>query len=886
MKKLITMIGAAAAAFGLYADGFTYTGSNFEQAGWSAGDSVIGVADDGTEGASFWEQTQGDTESTAKIAAEGTGKGDLIGEWKDGGSTKVVDIKTKLDKPVFRNVLTTGAGVAMSDCVFFDSLVKFTACDEPVDVSSFAGAKLAVWIHEDEENQKTNLFVTAGYFTDAGNTTVVTNYDCGAIKSKGIVPGEWCRLTIKTIADITNGDGAPGFAIFVNGDDANGLVNPVGCSASKGVAGSAITKLNNACAARGVEFIFPSIDQESGDKAKVAGVGFAGQGSVDEVTFAKAGEGEGESREFAKDPEIQMFTINWTEGEITALAINGEPVSISGDSYSYPLIGVIELTVTPTFATGKKMVYDWDNATACKASYANGTITVTDFEAEGQPAIEIETMSSANGATVDGRTYPTIAEAVEYLNGLSGEQTLVIGDAVSATASTDNNITIESETLGSVTIDLHGETIYGADDGEYHYGVIEIDSATDVLITDSLGGGKVVAEAETEQPAVYNYAGTLNVNDGIFDGAVVIYADNQADGSLIGGKYLASKNGEAAATFTLADYVGKGQEKTYEATDGEGDDFGYIVVAEKVIVTFTVTVPELTEGLTIESITTNNVPVDSPVAGDYTLNEGETFTMTYAPADYYKFTDDQETGVREATEETTIVPPVVEMIKYAVTWDDSDANAVAVAKVHGLQIENGQEFARNTEVAFTVTPNPDYEYATAPEGGWTLEEDGTITQIFTVGDEALDVEIPAATEKQQDWPDDPTDWNGKKASEVIPGIPTELANADAGTIAKWATTEGNVDFKVATGIKTEAFLLNIDNASTPEQIQAEKDAFKITAITVAADGSVTITGPDEADYNGKVTIEGKAALTDEIWHPKADNDQFFRATLTVKEIAE
>ena len=84
---------------------------------------------------------------------------------------------------------------------------------------------------------------------------------------------------------------------------------------------------------------------------------------------------------------------------------------------------------------------------------------------------------------------------------------------------------------------------------------------------------------------------------------------------------------------------------------------------------------------------------------------------------------------------------------FAVTWDDSKANATAVAKVDEEQIDNGAEVETGKEVAFTVTPEEGYEYATEPEGGWTLETDGTITKTFTVAKEALEVTIPTATIK-------------------------------------------------------------------------------------------------------------------------------------------
>ena len=166
----------------------------------------------------------------------------------------------------------------------------------------------------------------------------------------------------------------------------------------------------------------------------------------------------------------------------------------------------------------------------------------------------------------------------------------------------------------------------------------------------------------------------------------------------------------------------------------------------------------------------------------------------------------------------------------------------------------------------------------------TAAKAGTATVKAVAGGFEATCTVTVAAPGPIDWPEDPSKYDNVPAKN-IPGItlPDELQNVDGKTLITWATGVGAVDFAAAETIKTDAFLLNIANSSDDAAIQAAKDAFKITAITVDGD-TVTITGPEEADYNGKVMIEGKEALTDTTWHEKADGDHFFRATLTVKEV--
>ena len=114
------------------------------------------------------------------------------------------------------------------------------------------------------------------------------------------------------------------------------------------------------------------------------------------------------------------------------------------------------------------------------------------------------------------------------------------------------------------------------------------------------------------------------------------------------------------------------------------------------------------------------------------------------------------------------------------------------------------------------------------------------------------------------------------AGEVWSDVSDALTNANAKALAAWATTNG-VDFADSVSIKLEAFLLNC--ANTDAAIAEAEEKFTIPAITINADGSVTVT-PPEGDYNGSISILGAESLGGE-WHEQSAGDRFFKAELTL-----
>lgn len=293
MKKLMITLSAAALAFGAFAaDEITEpVGENFNSA----------------------------TEVPATIKTPGESSISDVGYSLSSASAGIPDayvgepagnnlaIKTKLDAPAYYEPFTTAQD--MEGGLYFDSLVKFTACDEDAVVPADSDAKIMVWVKEDETTGKTNLFVTAGYFSGTSGKIIAKNYDCGALSKYGVTLGseaDWCRLTIKAYNDISEaGDGVAGFCLWVNATDVQISGNrEIG---DEGSYADNLTKKMNL--RKDSDMLFPSMKELD---TKVQGVGFAGQGAVDDIVFTRIAPLDANEADFTADPipDIASITIN------------------------------------------------------------------------------------------------------------------------------------------------------------------------------------------------------------------------------------------------------------------------------------------------------------------------------------------------------------------------------------------------------------------------------------------------------------------------------------------------------------------------------------------------------------------------------------------------
>lgn len=312
MKKLMITLSAAAMAFGLFADTDPVTlpvGENFNGGSVPAtisnpGDSTISTAPYGDAFSKY---------STVGAPAQFYG----VVDPEDN-----LAVKTPFNAPAS---FAIGEAKTMAG-LYFDSMVKFTACDEEPDMSNYEGAKLVVWTKEVENGDSVSqrLMVTAGFLNDTENTPIAKSYDCGTPADYGIVSdADWCRLTIKAIKDISVNLGVPGFVVFVNGTAVE-----ISTDKAIGVDGSAkdsLTKVNAIWAKN--NHLFPSLVAAENTISEVA---FAGQGNVDDISFTTVEPENVAGEKFALDPVPAIATVNGKEAT-TLAAINNTLASGAGE---------------------------------------------------------------------------------------------------------------------------------------------------------------------------------------------------------------------------------------------------------------------------------------------------------------------------------------------------------------------------------------------------------------------------------------------------------------------------------------------------------------------------------------------------------------------------
>ena len=186
---------------------------------------------------------------------------------KDGGDQYLA---VDTGAPLQRYVQGGGAALDVGTGIYFEGDVQFTPYDGETTVDAGTGDKLLVYLQvkeSDDENGNvtatTNFVVVAGYY-DMDNTSTATNYVCAV--PTNFDANAWHRLVVKTRLL----DKRVVFKVVVDGV-------PLEVDVKKGDEYSAVEDLG--------ANEFPSLKTTGNDKAKMASVGFKGQGSIDNITW-------------------------------------------------------------------------------------------------------------------------------------------------------------------------------------------------------------------------------------------------------------------------------------------------------------------------------------------------------------------------------------------------------------------------------------------------------------------------------------------------------------------------------------------------------------------------------------------------------------------------
>lgn len=512
MKKLlITTLAAVSVGFCAKAETavFSENGVSFEESGVpAAGESFFGIKQvDGqdvydVDVASGWATDASTDDLFTVTNVSGVTYPSRPQMWDGKANTKALAIDTTV--PLVRNADgSTGEAQTLSDPIFFDSVVQFTATD--VATAPAAEDKLLVWLYASEgvdadnpgifgETEAiTNLVITAGYYDGQDGLTgnlMTTNYLTGVY----IEPATWHRLTIK--ADNNIGVNTPGFEVYID----NKLVS--GKCDYKSETPTMVTK-------------FPSlVEKDISGNNVVTGVAFDGKGAVDDIVFTTT------APEFAKEPEeptVETYTLSivgenfeyevytdeaWSDKVTDLTAINTEYKTLwlgitPTGNYELESIKLGDKTITlPEYDEVEKLYY-LDELQISTEDIDNGatfTLTITMKEKAGggsgedpaKPTIggnavdtAVAFIAAANsGVTIKVPTDWTLdGNTLKYAN---GNVYATFADYYTVTLATDGTVTLKLNDNAKPTI---GET--AADKGD---AIVVTDAAVALGVTNAKAG--------------------------------------------------------------------------------------------------------------------------------------------------------------------------------------------------------------------------------------------------------------------------------------------------------------------------------------------------------------------------------------------------------------
>lgn len=454
MKKLMVAIAAVASAFGLYADGLDNK-IDFKDSYLNVGDALDVTKTDAGAGA------EGATRGWYSATPEETGVAALDATLNQ----KVLAVDNS--SPLYRTVVPNNGTMVPQEIddsgIFFDTKVKFTVGDiETQNLDN--GAKLAIWVGADEEaaTPYTNLYVTAGSI--AGQTITATNFTA---KLENFDFNAWHRVTVRTIKQAVNNQAVPGFVIFVDEIAIECADVDYATKIGSFTASSAAAEFLDS------KKLFLSLVAGSKDYSQeFSGLGFSGSGSLANVGIT----------DYANAPEFargaKVFALSWDKG-VTGFTANGEVLTGLTDAGTTNLTLALDnntITVTGVTYGEGYMNGVWTNGST--EDGVNGTFTwVGGSKENGKIGVK------SIAFMVNGKPYATFVEALDAAK--TGGTLTLAGNVAGWTASQEIN-------NGDIILDLAGNTLTFADytDTELFYV-----SGGSITIIDSVGGGKIVANA-------------------------------------------------------------------------------------------------------------------------------------------------------------------------------------------------------------------------------------------------------------------------------------------------------------------------------------------------------------------------------------------------------
>ncbi len=435
MKKLLTMLSAAATALGLQAADLYPSGTSFDGDYWGESEQAL------------WSSLEGLSISETPFDYSG----DLPVQFQDDDNGNNLHIERKLTDATFRAIVAGGAKQTIpSNGLCVDTLIKFTAFDQE-DVASIDGmdAKFAVWVKEIEgaegEASTFQLMVTAGQWDSDQDTLVRKDYACSSVITD---MDKWYRLTVKVISDITNGSNIPGYVVCVNGE-----VVTSG-EAQRDVAKLSLSSEGSGWNANGA--VFPALVT---DDLTMSHVGFAGTGWIDDLSITD------KIPDFVEAKEV--FTVRGSDF-VKSFKYNGQ-IWNAGDA------ALIVASSNEAAESATDIVYI--------DGYFGPMVQTVNREANSENIIGADAKVEVATVTIDGvkTSYATGDGALTAVNAAVSAVTLKLG------ADCSTELLFENANGAEITLDLAGKTVSH-----------NIYAATKVIIIDTVGKGKVDGKVEFE----------------------------------------------------------------------------------------------------------------------------------------------------------------------------------------------------------------------------------------------------------------------------------------------------------------------------------------------------------------------------------------------------
>lgn len=577
MKKLMIALAAAATTMFSFGDVTLPTGTSFEaltEGPVTVGD-IVNRDDSGNPSGSefYWYSTASETDEPGAITNDVAGSGVSRPDMFANQNTKSLQIDTTA--PLVRTALPNSGASNVSpvtigtDGIYLDTLVKFTAADEAFAEDLTGGDKIAIeYVEHEAEGDDvgyTNFVVRAGLIVGSGLSQQIEQTNYVAAVPAGFDKNEWHRLTVRTIADV--GDGNVGFVIYLDGDVNKTLEYSTDVDAGFGT-------LNNAVAEKFYNSekhaLFPSAIA-AGDigGSTISSVAFSGNGFIDDVSFAA------EAPNFIKAGEAVVATFVADAG-VTAISVSvagvTDPISVVNGSATLPAgTTAFKVNVTVDTANGYTLggisyggtpVVDGE-----VTGYAGGDITITTVRNNFN-------LFDANGDPIQG-TFQTLSDALAAQNVAK----IVLAHSYNV-AENEGNKFVTYNIDSNITLDLNGNTITcGGEDALFTVG-----SGVTMIVIDSLAAntGKI---DYTGTYAVFFSEGdvVIGATTGDYGPTIDGYlaaADDEGDGIwLIKGKIEAAANSKEGA-FLWNGYLGNSEGTITSGADLDSDEEYWVVTPQ------------------------------------------------------------------------------------------------------------------------------------------------------------------------------------------------------------------------------------------------------------------------------------------------------------------